>query len=105
MIVQLGQSLLRYDLEGFTKGSPHPWLRGGLWPHVNRSETYEEDIGEQCSLDMMQAEVEDDTETKLMLRRIARVPLYYWYKKQKKESRTAEARNIWESNLMRKLNR
>jgi hypothetical protein len=66
---------------------------------------YEEDIGEQSSLDMLQAEVEDDTETTLMLRQIARVPLYYRYKSRKTESRTAEARNIWEANLMRKLNR
>jgi hypothetical protein len=35
------------------------------------------DIGEQCSTDMMQAEVEEDVEAKLMLRQRARVRLYY----------------------------
>jgi hypothetical protein len=82
--VQLGHIFLRHDLEEFTKGSLRAWLRGGLWPHVNQSGSYEEGIGEQCSLDMMQAEVEKDMEVKLMLRRIARVRLYYWYKKQKR---------------------
>ncbi|RHZ62845.1 hypothetical protein CDV55_105833 [Aspergillus turcosus] len=67
-VVQLGQSLLRHDLAEFTKSSLHAWLRGGLWPHVNWLETYEEDIGEQCSMDMMQAEVEEDVKVKLMLR-------------------------------------
>jgi hypothetical protein len=83
-VVQLGQSLLRHDLAEFTEGSLHAWLRGGLWPHVNRPETYEEDIGEQCSMDMVQAEVEEDVEAKLMLRQIARVQLHYWYTERKK---------------------
>jgi hypothetical protein len=46
MVMQLGHTLLRHDLEEFTKGSLHAWLRGGLWPHVNHSGAYKEDIGE-----------------------------------------------------------
>lgn len=34
---------------------------------------------------MMQAQVEERLEAKLMLRRIARVRLYYWYKKRKEK--------------------
>lgn len=34
---------------------------------------------------MIQAQVEERLEAKLMLRRIARVRLYYWYKKKRKE--------------------
>jgi hypothetical protein len=83
-VVQLGHTLLRHDLEESTKGSLRAWLRGGLWPLVNHSATYEEDIGEQCSLDMMQAEVEEDVEAKLMLRQIARVRLYHRYTEQKR---------------------
>jgi hypothetical protein len=63
-VVQVGHTLLRHDLEEFNNGSLRAWLRGGLWPHVNCSGTYEEDIGEQCSLDTMQAEVEEDLEAK-----------------------------------------
>lgn len=103
-VVQLGHTLLRHDLKEFTKGSLRAWLRGGLWPHVNHSGSYEEDIDEQCSLDMMQAEVEENLEAKLMLRRLARVRLYYWYKKQKRRIKDCRSpRNIWEWNLMREL--
>ena len=83
LAVRAGYAIIRLDLKEFTKKILSRWLQNGLWPALNHTQAQDNDIKVQCSQDMMYLGVERDPESKTMLRRIARVRLYYWYEQEK----------------------
>lgn len=85
LAIRAGYAIIRPDLEIFTKTILSRWLRNGLWPTLNSARSQSDDIKVQCSEDMMYLGIEKDPETKTMLRRIARIRLYYWYEEEKKK--------------------
>jgi hypothetical protein len=84
--VRAGYAAIRPDLRTFTDGILHRWLEKGLWPPTCNYPN-EDEIWRQCSMDMMQVRIEKDSETKIMLRRVAQIRMYYWYEEQEKKTR------------------
>ncbi|KAE8396910.1 hypothetical protein BDV37DRAFT_292988 [Aspergillus pseudonomiae] len=76
-------SILRPDLEIFTKDILHTWLEKGLWPHTAPGAC--DELWKQCSIDMMHLEIEQDPETKAIMRRVAQIRMYYWFEEEKKK--------------------
>lgn len=90
LAVRAGHASIRPDLRDFTETILFRWLRNGLWPALNCTLARSSDIKVQCSEDMVYLGVEEDLETKIMLRRIARIRLYYWYEEEKENMRRSE---------------
>ncbi|KAL4860577.1 hypothetical protein BDV12DRAFT_191622 [Aspergillus spectabilis] len=76
--VQAGYAVINHDLQKFTETLLCKWITSGLH-HI---QTPKGGISEQCSLDFRYLGMGLDTETKFMVRRVARVRLYYWYEEQ-----------------------
>lgn len=92
LAIRAGYAIIRPDLEIFTKIILSRWLRSGLWPTLNSTRSQSDNIKVQCSEDMMYLGIEKDPETKTMLRRIARIRLYYWYEEEKKKIQRSQVR-------------
>lgn len=80
--VRAGHAIIRPDLEAFTENFLFKWLQSGLWSVSRNIPAQANDNKIQCSEDMTDLKFEKDPETSTIMRRIARIRLYYWYEKE-----------------------
>jgi hypothetical protein len=78
--VQAGYAAINQGLQEFTENLLRKWMTKGLHP----LQSHVQDISEQCYLDLRYLGIGLDTETEVMVRRVARIRLYYWYEEQNK---------------------
>ena len=81
--IHASYSIIRSDLEIFMENILHTWLEKGLWPQTAPSAS--DELWDQCTIDMMQLEIEQDPETKAIMRRVAQIRMYYWHEEEKKK--------------------
>lgn len=83
LAVRAGHAIIRPDLKAFTEKFLFEWLRYGLWPVSRNIQPQPNENIVQCSKEMNYLRIGKDQETMIMIRRIARIRLYYWYEKER----------------------
>ncbi|KAL4961361.1 uncharacterized protein BDV14DRAFT_211149 [Aspergillus stella-maris] len=80
--IKAGYAIINQDLQKFTDRALYRWMTKGLYP----TQSYTYDISEQCYRDLRFLGIGLDTETEIMVRRVARIRLHYWYEEQTKSA-------------------